>query len=170
MTSNRIRSAFLRVEHALTHTALIASCVVFGMAALVGLIQIVTRFVFKYPTPWSEASIRILLIWTVFLSVPIGFRSGSMISVDLLHQLSRGAWRRVLEVAILVACVGLLAVITWLGIRYCMIAGFRQTIIGLEPMRMIWAYLAVPVGCGLAIISVFGAYLAPPAVEPDLSI
>lgn len=156
-----MRTNFLRFERVLTNASLWLASSLFAVASIIGLIQIVTRFFFKYPTPWSEVSIRILLIWMVFMGIPAGFRRGAMICVDLMQRVSPPWYRRKLELLIALANLGFLLTIAWWGYQYCMIAGNVQTIIGLEPMKMLWAYMSIPVGSVLAMVAVIGHYFEP---------
>ena len=52
------------------------------------LFQIITRFVLEQPAEWTEILIRFRLIWMVFLGIPIAFRQGAMVSVDVLYRWS----------------------------------------------------------------------------------
>lgn len=156
-----MRERFLRCERVLTHATLWLACTLFGIASLIGLMQIFTRFMLKLPTPWSEVSIRILLIWMVFMGIPIAFRRGAMISVDLMYRKSSPWFRPKLELFITAATLVFLITLTWWGVRFCMIAGNVQTIIGLEPLKMFWAYISLPIGSALAMVSVVGNYLEP---------
>ncbi len=56
-----------------------------------GLYQVLVRFVFNQPSPWSEELIGRLLIWAVALGIVAGFRQGALVSVDLMLRLSRAA-------------------------------------------------------------------------------
>ncbi|CDP52065.1 TRAP transporter small permease [Paradevosia shaoguanensis] len=156
-----MRKTFLRFERQLTHGAMWVACALFAIAACIGLLQIVTRFVFKIPTPWSEVTIRILLIWMVFLGIPAAFRRGAMISVDLMHRKAPDWFRPKLDILILAVTLFFLGLVAWWGVQYCLVAGNVQTIIGLEPLKMIWAYISLPLGCVLAMVAMVGNYLDP---------
>ncbi|HQZ12018.1 MAG TPA: TRAP transporter small permease [Devosia sp.] len=158
-----MKSTFLRFERGITKATLVIACVLFAIASCIGLLQIVTRFLFKYPTPWSEVTIRILLIWMVFLGIPMAFRLGAMVSVDLLHRKIPARHRPKLELLVAAITIGFLLMLAYWAIQYCIAAGGLQTIIGLEALglKMIWAYLAIPIGAILSIVAVVGNYLEP---------
>lgn len=156
-----MRKTFLRCERVLTNGALWLACSLFAVASCIGLLQVVTRFLFKIPTPWSEVTIRILLIWMVFLGVPAAFRRGAMISVDLMHRKASDWFRPKLDLLILAVTLFFLGMVAYWGVQYSLIAGTVQTIIGLEPTKMIWAYVSLPIGCVLAMFAMVGNYFDP---------
>jgi TRAP-type C4-dicarboxylate transport system permease small subunit len=115
------------------------------IASALGVFQIVTRFVLEQPAEWSEILIRISLIWMVFMGIPMAFRQGAMVSVDVLYRWSPPRKIRVLDVVVCLAALTLIGVIVWWGWDYAM-RGSVQSMAGLESVSMFWAYLALPVG------------------------
>jgi len=155
-----MKPLFLRCERFLTELALRCAGLMLLLAASLGMYQVLARFVLHQPAPWSEVSIRLLLVWTVFLAIPAAFRAGAMVSVDLLRRKVSSSLRPYLEGVIALASVVLLAYIAWYGWNFAQ-RGKVQTIIGLEFISMFWAYVALPVGCVFAIIGVIGNFLDP---------
>src|SRR5688500_10618580 len=121
------------------------ACAMLVAASGLGLWQIVTRFVIEEPAEWTEVLIRFSLIWMVFFGVPVAFRTGAMVSVDVLHRLSGARMRRVLETVVALAALVLVAVIIVVGWQYA-VRGGVQSMAGLEGVSMFWAYVAMPVG------------------------
>lgn len=155
-----MKSTFLNFEHRLTTLTIWAACFMLVVAASMGMLQVLMRFVFQLPSEWSEVLVRIALIWMVFLGIPAAFRYGSMVSVDLMQRTAPPAFRRVIEAAITLVTLALLAVIAWYGWDYAQ-RGKVQTIIGLEGFSMFWAFVALPVGSVCAMIGVIGNFLDP---------
>ena len=106
-----MREAFLRLERLTTGIATAAACTMLVVAASLGIWQIVTRFVIERPAEWTEVLIRFSLIWMVFLGIPMAFRIGAMVSVDVLHRWSGRRLRRVLDLMVAVASLALIAVL-----------------------------------------------------------
>jgi TRAP-type C4-dicarboxylate transport system permease small subunit len=104
--------------------------------------------------------VRITLIWMVFLAVPMAFRQGAMVCVDLLYRLSNKPIRRVLDFVILLSSLLLMGVILWYGWDYSWRTRF-QTISGLEALTVIWAYAAMPVGALFSLIAILGQWFDP---------
>lgn len=155
-----MKSAFLKFERGLNLVSLGIAGIMLLIAAVLGMVQVVMRFVLEQPSEWSEVLVRFSLIWMVFLGIPAAFRLGSMVSVDLMHRKASPGFRRVLDFLIMAASLVLLGFIAWFGWDYA-VRGQVQTIIGLEAFSMFWAYLSMPVGALCAMAGVIGNFLDP---------
>jgi TRAP-type C4-dicarboxylate transport system permease small subunit len=136
-----------------------AAAALLGAVACMGLYQVLVRFVFNQPSPWSEELIGRLLIWTVALGIAAGFRQGALVSVDLMLRLSSGRWHRVVRWMILLASLGFLALLAWLGFDLAWRIRF-QTFATL-PLSIAWAYLALPVGAVFSLLAVLAHHASP---------
>ncbi|RDI20159.1 TRAP transporter small permease [Pseudacidovorax intermedius] len=159
-----MKDKFLALERRTTALSMALACLMLVVAASLGMFQIVTRFVLEQPAEWSEILIRISLIWMVFLGIPMAFRQGAMVSVDVLYRWSPPRVRRLLDAAVSLAALALIAVILWWGFDYAM-RGRVQSMAGLESLSMVWAYLALPVGAAFSIFGIVGNYLDPKRLE-----
>ena len=159
-----MKDHFLRLERWTSGFALYAACAMLAMAASLGVFQIITRFILEIPAEWTEVLIRFSLIWMVFLGIPMAFRQGAMVSVDVLYRWSPPRIRRVLDFVVCFAALGLVAVIVWWGWDYAN-RGKVQTMSGLESVSMFWAYLALPVGGVLSMIGIIANLLDPQRLE-----
>ena len=155
-----MKSVFLTFERWSTAIAMAGACAMLALAAALGMFQILMRFVLEQPAEWTEVLIRFSLIWMVFLAIPMAFRQGAMVSVDVLHRWSPPALRRVLEYVVCAASLLLIAVLLWWGWDYAQ-RGSVQTMAGLESVSMFWAYVAVPVGALFCIPGIVGNLLDP---------
>jgi TRAP-type C4-dicarboxylate transport system permease small subunit len=135
-----------------------------AIAASLGMWQIITRFILERPAEWTEVLIRFSLIWMVFLGIAQAFRIGAMVSVDVLYRWSGLRLRRVLDAAVALAALALIAVIVTVGWDYAL-RGRVQTVIGLEDVSMFWAYLSMPVGGLFSAIAVVGNWVDPKRLE-----
>jgi TRAP-type C4-dicarboxylate transport system permease small subunit len=161
---SRLRGAFLAVERATTGVATVLACGMLIVASALGMWQIVTRFVIQRPAEWTEVLIRFSLIWMVFLGIPLAFRLGSMVSVDVLYRWSGPRVRRVLDALVALAALLLVAVVIVVGWDYAK-RGSVQSVIGLEDVSMFWAYLAMPVGGIFCVLAIIGNWLDPQRLE-----
>lgn len=155
-----IRSAILAVERVTTSFAMWFACAMLVIASFAGLYQIISRFVIEQPAEWSEVTVRITLIWMVFMGIPMAFRQGAMISVDLLYRKSGPRLRRVLDGLILVTSFALMIAILWWGYEYTWRTR-SQTIPGIESITMVWAYSAMPVGAAFSLLAILGQWFDP---------
>lgn len=159
-----VKEKFLQLERWTSAIAMFFACAMLLVSASLGMFQIITRFVLEMPAEWTEVMIRFTLIWMVFLGIPMAFRQGAMVSVDVLYRWSPPRMRRLLDGVVCVAALGLITVIIWWGWDYA-VRGRVQTMSGLESVTMFWAYLAMPVGGVFSVISIIGNLLDPQRLE-----
>jgi len=155
-----MKQAFLRIERLTTGFAMLAACAMMTIAASLGMFQIITRFILEQPAEWTEVLIRFSLIWMVFMGIPMAFRQGAMISVDVMYRWSSPKLKRVLDWVVFFAAQALILIIIWWGWDYAQ-RGKVQTVIGLESISMFWAYLAMPVGGVFCVIGLIGNLIDP---------
>jgi TRAP-type C4-dicarboxylate transport system permease small subunit len=159
-----MKAAFLRFERFTTGFAMVAACAMMIIASSLGMYQIITRFILEQPAEWSEVLIRFSLVWMVFLGIPMAFRQGAMVSVDVIYRWSSPRLKRVLDWVVFIAAMVLVLVIIWWGWDYAN-RGKVQTVIGLESISMFWAYLALPVGGVFCIVGLIGNLIDPKRQE-----
>ena len=159
-----MKDTFLRIERITTGIAMAGACLMLAVASGLGMFQIITRFVLETPAEWTEILIRLSLIWMVFLGIPMAFRQGAMVSVDVVYRWSSPRLRRVLDAAVSLAALLLVLVILWWGWDYA-VRGRVQTMAGLESVSMFWGYVAMPVGSLFCILGIVGNYLDPRRLE-----
>lgn len=142
------------------------SSALLALAACLGLLQVSSRFFFKFPFEWTEVLVRISLNWMVFLGMAVLFRTGSMITMDLMRRKLPARWRKTHEMVLLMLTLVFLTMLGWCGLDYTL-RSTRQAIIGLEFMTVFWAYLAIPVGCLFAAFATIAHYFDPPQDSAD---
>ena len=164
-----MKDAFLRFERLTSAVALAGACAMLVIASSLGVFQILTRFVLEHPAEWSEILIRLSLIWMVFLGIPIAFRQGAMVSVDVLYRWSPPKFRRMLDWVVSIASLCLIGVILWWGWDYA-VRGQVQSMAGLESISMFWGYLAMPVGSLFCIVGIIGNLVDPQRHELETAL
>ena len=155
-----MKETFLRIERFSSGLSMAGACAMLVIASVLGMFQIVTRFILEQPAEWSEILIRLSLIWMVFLGIPAAFRHGAMVSVDVLYRTVPAPAKRFLDWAVALAALTLVLIILWWGWDYAQ-RGRVQSMAGLESISMFWGYLALPVGALFAIFGVIGNLLDP---------
>ena len=150
---------FLLLERALSAIIIRVACVLLGVASTLGILQVLSRFIFNQPLAWSEVLIRIVIIWMVMFGVVIAFRRGAQVSVDMMFRLS-GRFQRPLHFLISVVAILFLSAIVWYGIDITWRTRFQE-IGGMEILPMSVGYAALPVGAFFAIIAVIANFLDP---------
>ncbi|WP_374834746.1 TRAP transporter small permease [Paenochrobactrum pullorum] len=155
---------FLTFEKFLTKAAVALATAGLAVASLVGLYQIIARFILHVSAEWSEPLIQVTLIWMAYLGLAAAMRSGTLISVDWMLSKSRGPMRQLVKTIILMSVLTLLGFIAWFGIELALRVKF-QTIAGIG-IAASWAYAALPVGAIISIIAAL-AHLLDPRSEID---
>jgi TRAP-type C4-dicarboxylate transport system permease small subunit len=153
------RAVLRAIDRLVIDFALNLACVLLAVICVLGMWQVVTRFVLSQPSTWTEESMRRLLIWCVMLGVVVAFRRGALVSVDLMLRTSRGAFKTFVRWVITLSSLAFLAVLLWFGIDLLWRVRF-QTFASME-LSMAWAYAALPVGAALAMVGVIGHHLDP---------
>lgn len=151
----------LRADAVVTRVATAAACAALSGALVLAFIQVVMRYVVNRPTAWTDSLLQLLIVWMVYLGLAVTFRTGALVSVDLLLQATRGVVRRVLESLVLVLCLVLLGHMVWYG--SAMVGRGVSNINPVLGFAMSWAYLAIPVGGALAGLAVIARFLDPQA-------
>ena len=159
-----MKDTFLKIERFTTGLSMIIACGMLIIASSLGMFQIITRFILERPAEWTEVLIRFSLIWMVFMGIPMAFRQGAMVSVDVLYRWSSAPIKRALDYAVCIAALVLISIVVYWGWNYAN-RGSVQSIIGLEGVSMFWAYLAMPVGGLFSILGIFGNLLDPQRLE-----
>jgi TRAP-type C4-dicarboxylate transport system permease small subunit len=126
------------------------------VAAMVmaGFLQIVNRFVFNVSLSWSEELQRYLNIWIVFLAIPIGYRRGVHLGMNMLFERMPALAQRSLQLLQEVLWLVLALTIAWFATRIMVIAQNQTS--GSLGITMDKVYLAQVIG---------GTYLALIAVR-----
>ncbi|TFH85017.1 TRAP transporter small permease [Billgrantia azerbaijanica] len=149
---------FLSVERQTTRLALLGAVLMLIVSVALGFYQVMTRFVFDAPSTWSEVISRSAMIWCVFLGAAAGFRGGFMMSVEVIYKLVPGRRLIWLELLIALCCAVVLVVLIYFGTAM-MLRVRSQMLSGLE-VSIAWAYAAMPVGAGFALMAVVARLLA----------
>jgi TRAP-type C4-dicarboxylate transport system permease small subunit len=158
----------MRIDRLVTEATVFVACCLLALASVVGLIQVVSRFILNQPTTWSETLVRALLIWMVYLGACGAMRVGAHVSVDILYRACRGRARDALEAFITLATLLLLAILVWFGWDMAYRVRF-QNLAGLE-ISVSWIYAAIPVGSALSIVAVLAHYFDPKRQELETAV
>ena len=140
-----LRTFLVRFDRIFMQAASIAACIFLAIAVAAGFWQVLSRFVFSNPSIWSEALVRLSLIWMVMIGLGVALRQGALVSIDIAEQAARGKVRKVIHVAILVSNLVLLSTLLWFGWSMAERVRFQE-MAGLE-ISISYGYAAIPIGC-----------------------
>jgi TRAP-type C4-dicarboxylate transport system permease small subunit len=158
-----MRKLILQIDRYATGLSLHAACALLAIISVLGMWQVVSRFVFEQPSTWTEESMRRLLIWMVMLGTVAALRQGALVSVDLMLRLSRGRWRQTVRWVITLFNLSFLSVVLYFGVQLITRVRF-QTFSSMD-LSMSWAYGALPAGALLGLLAVVANHLDPRAEE-----
>ena len=154
-----MKNLFLAIECRITAVVVHVACVLLAIASVLGIYQVLTRFIFNQPSTWTEVLIRLVIIWMVMFGAVVAFREGAQVSVDLMYRLS-GRFQRPLHLLITVVAVLYLSVLVWYGCDITWRVRFQE-VAAMEFLPMSVGYAALPVGAVFAIIAVIANFLDP---------
>lgn len=113
-------------------------------------LQVLVRFVFKYPLPWTEEISRVAFVYTIFVGATVAVRQKAHINVDvLLAALPGRAARGLGLLGDLLVAIFLLAM-TWQGIAFVRATGVQVTPVMQIPFR--YLYPVIPVSGALMLL------------------
>jgi TRAP-type transport system small permease protein len=106
--------------------------------------QVLFRYVFNSPSPWTEEAARYLFIWISLVGAAFGVGQGSHFGFDLLVQKLPAGVQRASGAWVVPACMSILVfVLVYHGFRMLRIVSFQVTPALQMPMR--YVYLSLPV-------------------------
>jgi len=113
---------------------------------------VLSRHVLHYSLSFGEELTRYLFVWATFLGLAVAARQGAHLGLGGLRARLKGRGERVLRWALALVAAGFFGL---LAVSGAMVVGLQaktgQTTAALG-MPAWWVGLAVPVGCGLAVL------------------
>lgn len=130
--------------------------------------QVVSRFLLRSPSSFTEELAGFLLIWIGLLGAAYGFRKGSHLGIDLLVSRLRGQTRRTATIVahILVAAFALSTMVIG-GVLLVRLAFQLNQISAAMGIRVGFVYLALPLAGMLLVAFSIEAIVAKAATAPD---
>ena len=80
-------------------------------------LQIVGRYLFSTPFPWTEEMTRYMFVWMVFISIGYAVKTGEHIRITFVRSLLRPGLRLYLDILCNILCFGFSVI--------CMIEGYK---------------------------------------------
>lgn len=138
------------LKYALTLLSVILTVSVF--------LQVLVRFVFKYPLPWTEEIARIAFVYCIFIGATIAVRENSHLSVDFLLVILPKKVARAAVFAGMLLVGMFLAFVTWQGMVLVLATGVQMTPVMQLPFK--YVYLILPVSGALMLLYLVSNLLA----------
>jgi len=112
-----------------------------GVLTVCVFLQVLVRFVFKYPLPWTEEVARLSFVYCVFVGATLAVRDNDHISVDVVLE----ALPRAVARGVRLAGRGLVAIflvfMTWQGVAFVQATGVQMTPVLQIPFRHLYTII-----------------------------
>ena len=163
--ANGLRARLLALDEAVGRLEALALGLLVALLTAITFGQVVFRYGLNQPLFWSDEAARYLFVWTALIGAAACVRERAHYAMDALVQRLPPALRRWCAGLAWAVVVGFVAVLLVYGWRDTANAA-RQEALSL-PMRMGWAYAAMPVGAALMLFHLLvGALAGPPVPRP----
>lgn len=139
---NRFEEWLLRVEAVLV-------VILFPSLVAVTFLQVVFRYVFNHPLPWTEELAINLFVWVAFIGASLALAAKGHYGLEILKDKLPPALRRVAEVAIWCVSVAFLLIVAFYGMEVVLVTSHTMTTL---PLSMQWFFSAVPAGAVLMLV------------------
>ena len=124
--------------------------IIFSVALI--FMQVVLRYVFGNSLSWSEELARYLFVWQIWLGASYSAKKKSHLRITMMKEILSPSAQEKLEIAVTVIWIVFAACIAVNGFSLVVkVNKFNQLSSALQ-MPMMYAHLAVPVGCSLMIM------------------
>ena len=121
-------------------------------------LQVLIRFVFKYPLPWTEEIARIAFVYCIFVGATIAVRENSHLQVDFLLVILPKKVARVLVLLGMLLVGMFLVFVTWQGVVLVLATGVQMSPVMQVPFK--YLYLILPVSGALMLLYLVANMLA----------
>lgn len=126
--------------------------VMMTLMVILGLLQIVSRFVIQKPITWSEGVLTYMFIWSCYIAASLGIDEKIHFGVDYFVKKLPNKAEKALAVFTNILILGFALFVVYQG-SYITYFGRNQEMPSL-PYAMSWAYLALPVFGLLSIVHI----------------
>lgn len=118
----------------------------FSILVLTVVLQIFFRFVINISFGWSEELARYLLIWIAWIAASYAVHKSAHIRVEIAKDLLKNKLKKVVEVVVLLVCLGFAVFLAVEGTQFVLAIKMTQQVTPSLGIKMWLVYLAVPVG------------------------
>lgn len=120
--------------------------------------QIIARYVFKSPSPWSEELARYSLIWLVMLGAVMSFKDKECLKIEFFVDLLSSKYQKLFHLFSDLIIFFVSSVVLYYGWSF-VILNHSQHSPSIVWLPLSWICLAMPVGSGLILIYVIEDFL-----------
>ena len=127
-------------------------CIILMSAlVIVTFLQVVNRFVFKYPLGWTEEIARFLSVWMCLMGAAYCVRENSHIEIDIVFQKFGQKMKRILSTSISIVFLTFCLIVFWEGVSILNVIKIQKA--AASQINLVFVYIAGPIS--VAIMSVY---------------
>jgi TRAP-type C4-dicarboxylate transport system permease small subunit len=130
----------------------IVGCVLLGAIVICTGTQVVARYVFNAPLPWSEELGRIIFSWIVFIGTSIGVKRGAHMGMHFIVELAHPKVRAFVAKAAPLFAAVFFCIILIEGVKVAYHVSSSQT--PAMEISQVWQYAAIPAGAFFALLHI----------------
>ena len=125
--------------------------ILLAIMSLAIVFQVISRFIFKFPIPWSEELARYLMVFCIFLGAGYAVRRGKLIGIEYVQQLLNTKGRVVVILFVHLSIVFFLIFV--ISISKDMLLTVKNQASPAMQISMIIPYGAIPAGAVLGVLN-----------------
>jgi len=144
-------AALLRIIDILNKWLTILLGVVLGVMSIVIIIQVLSRYIFGFPLPWSEELARYLMAYSIFVGAALALRHQQLIAVEFISERLSFGPRRILKIVINLIGIVLFAILFMQGLQMMEKVSAQLSAAMQIPMSI--PYASIPIGAILLTIN-----------------
>jgi len=125
--------------------------VVLGVMSIVIIVQVLSRYIFGFPLPWSEELARYLMAYSIFVGAALALRHQQLIAVEFISERLSFGPRRILKIVINLIGILLFAILFIQGLAMMEKVSAQLSAAMQIPMSI--PYASIPIGAILLTIN-----------------
>lgn len=117
---------------------------------ILGMMQIISRFIIKSPISWSEVMLTYMFIWSSFIGASVAVDEKSHFAVDIFVKRLPDGFQHTIEIFVNFLILVFAAFVVYKGMY--LVLSNRDQLMSAMPFSMSWPYLALPVSSVFIIV------------------
>lgn len=120
--------------------------ILFIILPLLCFMQVICRFIFHFPVPWSEETMRILFIWATFIGCSLAVKRGGHLTVTAFVRMLPEYAHKLVAIMVLLFCCIMSAYLSYTGFAVSALEMTTGQITPVLGIPTIYSSMALPVG------------------------
>lgn len=126
--------------------------IVLGLTMIIGILQVFSRYFLHSSIMWSEEVMRYMLLWLVFITLPIAVRSRKHISLDILNIILGGFSPKIKKwIEIIINLIGIIVMVIMTIYSIKVVALGKHQIASSINIQFKYIYIIVPIGLTITV-------------------